>query len=73
MLHCGKKGVVMARIGKILAAGLYFVGTTAVSSEVYVTVAPISKLQERVTAEFQEFRLRSFPSKAVLETECPKG
>ena len=42
----------MARIGKILAVGLYFVGTTAVSSEVYVTVAPISELQERVTAEF---------------------
>ena len=42
----------MARIGKMLAAGLYFVGTTAVSSEVYVTVAPVSELQERVTAEF---------------------
>jgi multidrug efflux pump subunit AcrA (membrane-fusion protein) len=52
MLHCRKQGVVMARIGKMLAAGLYFVGTTAVSSEVYVTVAPVSELQERVTAEF---------------------
>ena len=52
MLQRRKRDASMRRINTLAVAGLYLLGVATVSADVFVTVAPISELQGRMTAEF---------------------
>jgi RND family efflux transporter MFP subunit len=52
MLQRRKRDASMKRMNVLAAAGLCLLTTATVSADVVVTVAPVSELQEQMTAEF---------------------